>query len=132
MTITRDQIAALRRLCRAGSDVVERVNTGGLLASQDAAENAGTDEAVDRLDAALTDAYGVLEGLEAQRAGEAKAPDGVERLGAWMRQTRVARRRGLEPEITDERAREAIGLPPLYHDDSPSLDTSFHDHEMDV
>lgn len=37
-----------------------------------------------------------------------------------------------EPEPDDERAREAMGLPPLYHDDSPSLDTSFHDHEMDV
>lgn len=37
-----------------------------------------------------------------------------------------------EREPDDERAREALGLPPLYHDDSPSLDTSFHDHEMDV
>lgn len=42
----------------------------------------------------------------------------------------MPKHRNDEPD--DPRAREALGLPPLYHDDTPSLDTSFHDHEMAV
>lgn len=35
-------------------------------------------------------------------------------------------------ESDDPRAREAQGLPSLHHDDTPSLDTAFHDIEMEV
>lgn len=48
------------------------------------------------------------------------------------RKKREAAKRAREDEPDDERVREALGLPPLYHDDTPSLDTSFHDHEMNV
>jgi hypothetical protein len=37
-----------------------------------------------------------------------------------------------EDEPTDERVREALGLPPLQTPDSPHIDTVLHDIEMDV